>query len=59
VVNTASAGAAGAFMRVRVLYDHEFFTNLVGGFFGSGTKQIASAGTYMNENFILGGPPPP
>jgi len=54
VVNTASAGGEGAFMRVRVLYTHEFFTDLVGGFFGgSGTRQLSSEGTYRNENFVL------
>ncbi len=57
-VNADNAGgAAGAFMRVRVLYDHQFFTHLVGGFFGGGTGavQMTSEGTYRNENFILGG----
>ena len=49
----ANAGGAGAFMRVRVMYDHEFFTPLIGGFFGGGTFQQASEGTYRNENFIL------
>jgi len=48
-----NAGGAGAFMRVRVLYDHQFFTELIGGFFGSGTIQINSEGTFRNENFIL------
>jgi len=48
-----NAGGAGAFMRVRVLYDHSFFTTLIGGFFGSGTIQINSEGTFRNENFIL------
>jgi len=49
----ANAGGAGAFMRVRVNYDHEFFTTLIGGFFGGGTVQISSEGTFRNENFIL------
>ncbi len=53
VVNTAAAGGAGAFMRVRVLYQHQFFTDLVGGFFGGSSKQLISEGTYRNENFIL------
>ncbi len=55
VVNAAAAGGAGAFMRVRVLYDHQFFTGLVGGFFGggSGLVQLTSESTYRNENFIL------
>jgi len=54
VVNTAAAGKAGAFMRVRVLYTHKFFTDLVGGFFsGSGAVQLTSEGTYRNEDFIL------
>ena len=48
-----NAGGAGAFMRVRVNYDHEFFTTLIGGFFGGGTIQISSEGTFRNENFIL------
>ena len=48
-----NAGGAGAFMRVRVLYDHQFFTSLIGGFFGSGTIPITSEGTFRNENFIL------
>jgi TadE-like protein len=48
-----NAGGAGAFMRVRVMYDHQFFTELIGGFFGSGTIQINSEGTFRNENFIL------
>ncbi len=48
-----NAGGAGAFMRVRVLYDHQFFTELIGGFFGSGTIRITSEGTFRNENFIL------
>lgn len=51
-----NGGAAGAFMRVRVLYDHQFFTDLVGGFFtGTGIRELTSDGTYRNENFILGG----
>ena len=49
----ANAGGAGAFMRVRVLYNHQFFTELIGGFFGSGTIQITSEGTFRNENFII------
>lgn len=49
----ANAGGAGAFMRVRVNYDHEFFTTLIGGFFGGGTIQLSSEGTFRNENFIL------
>ena len=54
VVDAASAGGEGAFMRVRVLYTHEFFTDLVGGFFGgSGTRQLISVSTYRNENFLL------
>lgn len=54
VVDAASAGGAGAFMRVRVLYTHQFFTDLVGGFFsGSGSVQLTSEGTYRNENFVL------
>jgi hypothetical protein len=48
-----NAGGAGAFMRVRVLYDHQFFTQLIGGFFGNGTIQLSSEGTFRNENFIL------
>ena len=49
-----SGGASGAFMRVRVLYTHEFFTDLIGGFFGgTGTRQFISEATYRNENFIL------
>lgn len=48
-----NAGGAGAFMRVRVRYDHQFFTSLIGGFFGNGTIQINSEGTFRNENFIL------
>lgn len=48
-----NAGGAGAFMRVRVQYDHQFFTSLIGGFFGSGTVPISSEGTFRNENFIL------
>jgi hypothetical protein len=56
VVGTASAGGAGAFMRVRVQYEHQFFTQLVGGFLGSGNSLLMSSeGTYRNENFILGG----
>lgn len=56
VVATASAGGAGAFMRVRVQYTHQFFTKLIGGLFGSGnTILMSSEGTYRNENFILGG----
>ena len=52
----ANAGGAGAFMRVRVTYNHEFFTPLIGGFFGGSTVEQTSEGTYRNENFILGGP---
>lgn len=48
-----NAGGAGAFMRVRVQYDHQFFTTLIGGFFGGQTIQMESEGTYRNENFIL------
>jgi hypothetical protein len=56
VVATASAGGAGAFMRVRVQYTHQFFTQLIGGFFGNGDSFLMSSeGTYRNENFILGG----
>ncbi len=52
---TASAGGAGAFMRVRVTHTHNFFTQLVGGFFGggTGTVDLTSEGTYRNEDFIL------
>ena len=50
---TANAGGEGAFMRVRVLYQHQFFTDLVGGFFGGSSKQLTSEGTYRNENFVL------
>ncbi len=55
VVAAAAAGGAGAFMRVRVLYAHEFFTDLVGGFFsgGTGSRQLVSESTYRNENFVL------
>lgn len=54
VVATASAGGAGAFMRVRVQYTHQFFTQLIGGFFGTGNSILMSSeGTYRNENFIL------
>ena len=48
-----NAGGAGAFMRVRVQYDHDFFTSLIGGFFGGSTFQLSSEGTFANENFIL------
>ncbi|MCA9462888.1 MAG: pilus assembly protein [Nitrospira sp.] len=48
-----NAGGAGAFMRVRVQYNHTFFTSLIGGFFGGQTIQMQSEGTYRNENFIL------
>ena len=55
-VNGGVDGGGGAFMRVRVNYQHQFFTDLVGGFFpGSGSVQLTSEGTYRNENFILGG----
>jgi hypothetical protein len=54
VLATASAGGAGAFMRVRVQYTHQFFIKLIGGFFGPGnTILMSSEGTYRNENFIL------
>lgn len=53
VANGAAAGGAGAFMRVRVQYNHTFFTSLIGGFFGGQTIQMQSEGTYRNENFIL------
>ena len=54
VVDLADGGGAGAFMRVRVLYNHQFFTDLVGGFFSeSGSVQLTSEGTYRNENFVL------
>ena len=53
VVGTANAGGEGAFMRVRVTYQHQWFTDLVGGFMGGSTKQMTSEGTYRNENFIL------
>jgi hypothetical protein len=56
VLATASAGGTKAFMRVRVQYTHQFFTQLIGGLFGSGdTILMSSEGTYRNENFILGG----
>lgn len=56
VVGTASAGGAGAFMRVRAQYNHQFFTQLIGGLFGPGNSILMSSeGTYRNENFILGG----
>ena len=51
----ANAGGAGAFMRVRVQYNHQFFTPLIGGFFGGSTMQMTSQGTYRNEDFILAG----
>lgn len=53
IVNTADGGAEGAFMRVRVLYTHQWFTDLIGGFFGGSSKQMTSEATYRNENFIL------
>lgn len=54
-VLAAGDGGAGAFMRVRVTHDHQFFTHFVGGFFGGGTGSVTltSEGTYRNENFIL------
>ncbi|MCA9497919.1 MAG: pilus assembly protein [Nitrospirales bacterium] len=56
VVGAANAGGAGAFMRVRVNFTHQFFTQLIGGLFGAGdTIVMSSEGTYRNENFILGG----
>lgn len=56
VVGTASAGGAGAFMRVRAQFTHQFFTQLIGGLFGGGSSILMSSeGTYRNENFILGG----
>ncbi len=48
-----NAGGAGAFMRVRVQYSHQFFTQLIGGFFGGGPIQMTSEGTFRNEDFIL------
>lgn len=54
VVDAADGGGEGAFMRIRVLYNHQFFSDLVGGFFsGSGSVQLTSEGTYRNENFVL------
>ncbi len=53
VVGTANAGGEGAFMRVRVTYNHEFFTDLIGGFFGGTSTQMVTVSTYRNENFIL------
>ncbi len=51
-----NAGAAGAFMRVRVQYTHEFFTDLIGGIFGNGGHiQMVTEGTYRNESFIAAG----
>ncbi len=51
----AADGGSGAFMRVRVTYNHEFFTDFVGGFFegGNGFRPIISEATFRNENFIL------
>ena len=56
VLNTANGGASGAFMRVRVTHDHQFFNKLIGGFFAGNKTTITSESTYRNENFVLGGP---
>ncbi len=50
----ANAGGAGAFMRVRVTYNHRFFTGLIGHFFtDSGSLAMSAEGTFRNEDFIL------
>ena len=51
----ANAGTAGELMRVQVNYTHEFFSSLIGGFFGANnTILIQAVGTYRNEDFIGG-----
>ena len=49
----ASAGDPADYMRVRVQYEHEFFTPLIGGFFSDDYKIMMEAnGTYRNELFV-------
>jgi hypothetical protein len=48
--NQQDAGDPGQFMRVRSRYIHNFFTPLIGGFFG-GFITIQAEGTYRNELF--------
>ncbi|MGB0910289.1 MAG: TadE/TadG family type IV pilus assembly protein [Nitrospirales bacterium] len=50
--SAANAGNPADYMRVRVQYDHEFFTPLISGFFSSDQKvTMAAEGTYRNELF--------
>ncbi len=50
--SAANAGNPADYMRVRVQYDHEFFTPLIGGFFSADRKVTMEAeGTYRNELF--------
>ncbi len=49
-----NAGGAGAFMRVRVQYQHQWLSPLLANMiFGRASTPIQSEGTYRNENFIL------
>ncbi|MCA9470473.1 MAG: pilus assembly protein [Nitrospirales bacterium] len=51
--NPVNAGAGGAYMRVRVQYEHQFLTPFLDTFFshsGSGII-LAAEGTYRNEDF--------
>ncbi len=51
-----NAGGAGAFMRVRVIHEHEWlFPLLVERIFGQPSIRMQSEGTYRNENFIGAG----
>ena len=48
----ANAGNPADYMRVRVQYEHEFFTPLIGSFFSPDQKVTMEAeGTYRNELF--------
>ena len=48
----ANAGNPADYMRVRVQYEHEFFTPLIGSMFSSDqTVMMEAEGTYRNELF--------
>ena len=48
---TINPGAGGDYMRVRVIYDYNFLTPMIGKFVPSGVKEMRAEALYRNENF--------
>jgi len=45
------AGTGGQYMRVRVRYNYQFLTPLIGNLFPPGVKEMSAEALYRNENF--------